>query len=1047
VQNPFPPLPTEVDLPAVERAVLERWRETDVFQRSLDRTSSGPTWVFYEGPPTANGKPGTHHVEARVFKDLFPRFKSMKGYHVPRRAGWDCHGLPVEIAVEKELGLANKQDIESYGVAEFNAKCRESALRHVADFREMTERMGYWCDLDNAYLTMNTAYIESVWWSLKQVFDRGLLVEDYRVTPYCPKDETPLSDHEVASGYHQVVDPSVFVRFPIASGPLAERDAALLVWTTTPWTLVSNTAVAVHPTTDYVLARTSGGEHVVVAEALLASAVGEDTEVVERMTGEELFGTRYRRPFDLLPLEDFAGTAHLVLTADYVTTDSGTGLVHLAPAFGAEDLEVARRHQLPVVNPIESNGHFGVTVPLVGGAFFKDADARLIADLGERGLLWRSGEYEHTYPLCWRCDTKLIYYALPSWYIRTTAIKDRLLAENDRTDWYPGHIKTGRYGAWLNNNVDWSLSRTRYWGTPLPIWRCTADSAHLTCVGSLAELSELAGADHTGLDPHRPYVDDVTLDCPTCGATARRVPEVIDVWYDSGSMPFAQWGAPHRNNEEFEKSYPAQYICEGVDQTRGWFYSLMTVGTLLFDRSSYETVLCLGLILDAEGRKMSKHVGNVLDPFELFDKHGADSLRWLMLAGGSPWVDRRVGDEALDEVVRKVLLTYWNTASFLVLYANAGGWAPDGEADPAAADRPLLDRWVLADLHATVRDVDAALESFDSASAGRRLARFIDGLSNWYVRRSRRRFWQGDRAALATLHECLETLTRLMAPFVPFLTDHLWSTLVVPVDQKAVDSVHLADWPVAEPAMIDETLLAQMALVQGIVELGRATRAKSLVRIRQPLARAVVIAPGFADLPAELLAQIAEELNVQAVESPTTDLVTATVKPNFRVLGRRFGPRTQEVAKAVTAAGAPLDGVLTVHLDGEAIELSVAAGELIVTETPREGWTVTTEGAMSVALDLELTDELRAAGLVRDALRFIQDSRKTLGLDITDRISLWWSASAEELAKALRSRIDFVADEVLAVSAAEGSPDDSSLPAQVFEELGLTVWIKRAESE
>lgn len=1035
----FPPLPAEVDLPALERATLERWRATKVFQRSLDQTASGPRWIFYEGPPTANGKPGVHHVEARVFKDLFPRFRTMKGYHVPRRAGWDCHGLPVELLVEKQLGFTKKQDIEEHGIAEFNALCRESALRYVADFAAMTERMGHWVDLDNAYLTMDTEYIESVWWSLRQIFRAGLLVEDYRVAPYCPRDETPLSDHEVAQGYTEVVDPSVYVRFPIVGGPLADRGASLLVWTTTPWTLVSNTAVAVNADVDYVLAR-AGGELFVVAEALLA-AVGDEAEIVQRMPGSALAGTRYTRPFDLVPIEEFGESAHVVVTAEYVTTTSGTGLVHLAPAFGAEDLAAAREHGLPLVNPIDAAGHFNADVGLVGGQFFKDADEALVADLRARGVLWRFEPYQHTYPQCWRCDTKLIYYALPSWYIRTTVIKDRLVAENERTNWYPGHIKHGRYGEWLNNNVDWALSRNRYWGTPLPIWRCTQDRTHLVCVGSLAELSTLAGADLAQLDPHRPYVDEITLPCPTCGATARRVAEVIDVWYDSGAMPFAQWGAPHRNQEAFEASYPAQYICEGIDQTRGWFYSLMAEGTLLFDRSSYETVLCLGLILDAEGRKMSKHLGNVVDPFTLFDRYGADAVRWLMLAGGSPWVDRRIGTDALDEVVRKVLLTYWHTASFLVLYANAAGWTPAAGPAPAPADRPLLDRWILADLHATIRDVDAALESFDSAGAGRRLVTFIEALSNWYVRRSRRRFWAGEVSALATLHECLETLTRLLAPFVPFITDHLWHQLCVAVTPGTVDSVHLASWPTADDTLIDDRLVAAMSLVQRVVELGRATRASSKIRTRQPLARAMVVAPGFTELPAELVAQIAEELNVNVVEPLTADLVDVTVKPNFRALGARFGPRTQQVARAVATAGPPVDGRLTVVVDGE--EITLSAAELIITETARPGWAVTTDARMSVALDLQLTDELRRAGLVRDILRLVQDSRKTIGLDITDRIDVWWTAERDDVADAIRAHSATVADEILAVSLVRGSPREQ-VPAQTYADLGLTVWISKA---
>jgi isoleucyl-tRNA synthetase len=1030
----FRPLPAQVDLPALERETLERWRDQKIFQRSLDASADRPLWTFYEGPPTANGKPGTHHVEARAFKDLFPRYKTMRGYHVPRRAGWDCHGLPVELAVEKELGFTSKGDIEKFGVAEFNARCRESVLRHVSDFSAMTERMGYWADLDHAYRTMDTPYIESVWWSLKQIFDKGLLVEDYRVTPYCPRDETPLSDHEVSLGYSDVVDPSAYVRFPVTSGPAKLRGTTLLVWTTTPWTLVSNTAVAVHPDVTYAVARAGDGELVVVAEPLVAAAVGEDAAVIDRLSGRELEGTRYARPFELLPLAAFeapptaappelAAPPHSVVLADYVTTTDGTGLVHQAPAFGAEDLAVGRRYGLPVVNPVDRDGRFRADVPLVGGMFFKDADAVLVDDLRERGVLWRALPYEHSYPHCWRCHTPLIYYPLPSWYIRTTAIADALLAENARTDWHPSRIRDGRYGEWLRNNVDWALSRSRYWGTPLPIWRCEADPSHLTCVGSLAELSELSGADHSGLDPHRPFVDEVSLNCPTCGGLARRVPEVIDVWYDSGAMPFAQWGAPHRNAEEFARHFPAQYICEAIDQTRGWFYTMMAVSTLVFDRSSYETVLCLGLLLDAEGRKMSKHLGNVLDPFELFDRHGADAVRWLMLAGGSPWSDRRVGHEALEEIVRKILLTYWNTASFLVLYANAGGWRPGAGPVSPPAERSVLDRWALSELHTTEAEVREALDGFDSPRAGRRLATFIDELSNWYVRRSRRRFWDAEPDALDTLYTCVEGLTRMMAPFTPFLTDWLWRELFgAAVRPGAAESVHLADWPEPDATLIDPGLGAAMDVTRRVVELGRAARASGGVRTRQPLARALVGGQGIAGLGPELRAQIAEELNVVTVESAAGDLVEVTVKPNFRALGRRFGKRTPLVAKAIAAAGPPVDGGLIVTVDGETLQIGPA--ELIVTETPKQGWAVTSDAGLSVALDLEITPELRRIGLARDVVRVLQDARKAAGLQVTDRIRVEWTATGAETATALREQGETVAAEVLAVSFTEAAAPD-----------------------
>jgi isoleucyl-tRNA synthetase len=1029
--SPFRPLPAgSPDLPSLETQVLARWHETSVFDRSIAQTADGPRWVFYEGPPTANGKPGAHHVEARVFKDLFPRFKTMKGFNVPRRAGWDCHGLPVELAIEKELGFSGKPDIEAYGVAAFNEKCRESVLRHVDEFERLTDRMGYWTDMAGAYRTMDTSYIESVWWSLKTIWDKGLLTQDFRVAPYCPRCQTTLSDHEVAQGYTDLVDPSVYVRFPIV-----DRAFDALVWTTTPWTLVSNTAVAVHPEINYAVVEVPGERPVLVAEPLIEAAVGPDRKVLQLIPGAELEGLAYERPLDFLPKEDFGAGAHHIVLADYVTVGDGTGLVHQAPAFGAEDLEVARKYKLEIVNPVRPDGTFEASVPLVGGQFFKKADDVLVEELRKRGVLWKHLPYTHSYPLCWRCDTTLLYYALPSWYIRTTAIKDRLLAENEGTTWYPPRIKNGRYGEWLRGNVDWALSRNRYWGTPLPIWVCGEEVKHMVCVGSLAELGELAGTDLSALDPHRPYVDDVQLSCTHegCGGVMTRVPEVIDVWYDSGAMPFAQWGAPHTHLADFEASYPAQYICEAIDQTRGWFYTLMAIGTLVFDKSSYETVLCLGLLLDGDGRKMSKHLGNVLDPFELFDRHGADAVRWLMLAGGSPWMDRRVGHENIEEVVRKVLLTYYNTASFFFLYASSTDWTPGD--DPGATH--VLDRWARTELALTVAEVDAALEDFDSARAGKRIAAFLDDLSNWYVRRSRRRFWAGEPEALATLHLCLETITRLMAPLTPFLTDWLWTQLAVP---GAPDSVHLAEWPRVSQTP-DATLSTQMTLVRRLVELGRAARAGAKVKTRQPLARAGVPSALLNQLDDELRREIAEELNVIAVEAFDGELVDIVVKPNFRALGKRFGSRTKLVAAAVAEAGAPVNGALTVVVEGETIEL--AAEELIITETPQQGWAVARESGASVALDLTLTDELRRAGLARDAVRRIQEARKQSDLDVSDRIELWWQADTAELKAALHEHAASVSAEVLATFFTEGQPPVQIAPHR-DDDLGLTVWLRVA---
>ncbi|MGW1314038.1 isoleucine--tRNA ligase [Streptomyces sp. NPDC002426] len=1040
-------VPAQVDLPALEHAVLDFWRDSKVFAKSLEQSEGRPEWVFYEGPPTANGMPGAHHIEARVFKDVFPRFRTMQGYHVGRKAGWDCHGLPVELAVEKELGFNGKKDIEAYGIAEFNAKCRESVTRHTDAFSELTTRMGYWVDLDDAYRTMDPEYVDSVWWSLKEIFNKDLLVQDHRVAPWCPRCGTGLSDHELAQGYETVVDPSVFVRFPLTSGPLAGR-AALLVWTTTPWTLVSNTAVAAHPDVTYVVA-TDGTERLVVAQPLVEKALGEGWELTgETFTGREMERWTYERPFQLV---EFPSEAHYVVNAEYVTTEDGTGLVHQSPAFGADDLQVCRAYGLPVVNPVRPDGTFEEDLPLVGGVFFKKADEALTEDLDARGKLFRHVPYEHSYPHCWRCHTALLYYAQPSWYIRTTAVKDRLLQENEKTNWFPDSVKNGRFGDWLNNNVDWALSRNRYWGTPLPIWRCEDD--HLTCVGSRAELTELTGTDQSSLDPHRPFIDEITFTCSheNCQLEAYRVPEVIDAWYDSGSMPFAQWGYPYKNKEIFESRYPAQFISEAIDQTRGWFYTLMAIGTLVFDKSSYENVVCLGHILAEDGRKMSKHLGNILQPIPLMDQHGADAVRWFMAAGGSPWAARRVGHGTIQEVVRKTLLTYWNTVAFQALYARTSGWAPSA-ADPAPADRTVLDRWLLSELGTLVDEVTKALEGYDTQRAGKLLSAFVDDLSNWYVRRSRRRFWQGDKAALRTLHEVVETVTRLMAPLTPFITERVWQDLIVPVAPDAPESVHLSDWPKADPASIDPVLSSQMALVRRLVELGRATRAESGVKTRQPLSRALVAASGFEALTPELRAQITEELNVSSLASLSEvggSLVDTTAKANFRALGKRFGKGVQAVAKAVAdtdAAALSLalrEGTASVEVDGERITL--APDEVIITETPREGWSVASDSGATVALDLEITPELRRAGLARDAIRLIQEARKNSGLDVADRIAVRWTSTSPATAEALTEHEPLISDEVLALDYAQGEADDTY--GTPFEDEGLSLTFRLRKTQ
>lgn len=1024
--NQYRPIPPQVDLPAMEREILEFWDGADVFTKSLEQTAGGEPWTFYEGPPTANGMPGTHHIEARVFKDVFPRFRTMQGFHVNRKAGWDCHGLPVELAVERELGFNGKPDIEAFGVEAFNIKCRESVSRHVDAFSELTKRMGYWVNIDEAYWTMSPDFVQSVWWALKQIHSKGLLVEDYRVAPYCPRCGTTLSDHELAQGYETVTDPSVYVRFPVTSGPLAGK-AAFLVWTTTPWTLVANTAVAVNPEVTYVVA-TDGSETLVVAEPLAEKVLGDGWRLGQRFQGCDMEGWKYARPFELVEFPDVVGGTHYVLLADYVTTEDGSGLVHQAPAFGEDDMLTCRKYGLPLVNPIRPDGTFDDSVQLVGDMFFKKADQVLVKDLEDRGLMYRVLPYEHSYPHCWRCHTALLYYAQPSWYIRTTQIKDALLRENEATNWYPDSIKHGRYGDWLNNNIDWALSRSRYWGTPLPIWRCQHD--HQVCVGSLTELSELAHHDLSELDPHRPYVDDVTFNCPTCGEKATRVSEVIDAWFDSGSMPFAQWGYPHAagSKEQFEQAFPADFICEAIDQTRGWFYSLMAIATLAFDQNSYSNVLCLGHILAEDGRKMSKHLGNILEPISLMDTHGADAVRWFMAAGGSPWAARRVGNATITEITRKVLLTYWNTVAFQALYARTNGWTP-GEA-PAPADRHVLDRWLLSVTQELVRDVTNDLDNFDTLAAGARLQAFTDDLSNWYVRRSRRRFWDGEPSALQTLHEALDVLTRLMAPLVPFITERVWQDLVVATDPSAPKSVHLAAWPRTDDSLLDTELSREMNLARRVVELGRAARSEAKVKTRQPLRRALLASTTLSQLNNEVVAEVVAELNVGTLDSFSSagDLVDYSAKGNFRALGKRFGKQTPLVAQAIAdadaaelAAALRAYGKAKVAFEGET---EVSAEEVIVSERPRDGWSVVNEQGETVALDLELTPELLRAGLLRDVVRVVQEARKRAGLEVSDRIKFTWTGTGEA-AEALREDWSVVAEEVLATSVVEADAPGS----------------------
>jgi len=1071
----FPAVDPQLDLPALDQRVLALWRERKVFERSLDQRVGADPFVFYEGPPTANGRPGVHHVEARVFKDLFPRFKTMRGYRVDRKGGWDCHGLPVELEVEKELGLAHKRDIEAYGIEAFNARCRQSVEHYVDVFEDLTERIGFWIDTSQAYRTMDSSYVQSVWWVLAELHRRDLLFEDYKVLPYCPRCGTGLSDAELGlDAYQEVDDPSVYVLLAVTSGRLAEERAALLVWTTTPWTLVSNAAVAAGPEVDYVLVEAAGpgggSYRMVLAEARVAAVVGEHARVLRRVPVEELVGTTYQRPFELVEVApEEAARAWRVVTAGYVTTTDGTGLVHTAPAYGAEDLEVGRREGLPVLHPVDREGRFADGTGDLAGLHVKAADPVIVERLRADGVLWREESYRHDYPHCWRCKTPLLYYALTSWYARTTAVADRMLAENARVGWKPEHIRDGRFGDWLANNVDWALSRARYWGTPLPLWRC--QDGHVTAVESLADLSARAGRDLSELDPHRPYVDEVAFACPVCRGPAHRVPDVIDAWFDSGSMPFAQWGHPHGGGGEFERAFPADFISEAIDQTRGWFYSLLAVSTLQFDRSPYRNVVCLGHIVDRDGRKMSKSLGNVLDPFDLLDRYGADPLRWFMLATGSPWVSRRLSPEAVEEVTRSHFLTLWNTYAFFALYARLEGFDPlsGGGTGSAAPARPL-DRWALARLRETVAGVTSDLDDYDATTAARRLSALVDDLSNWYVRLSRRRFWRGagqdGAAAFQTLWTCLRTTALLLAPYAPFLAEELWQGLVVAVDPEAVDSVHLESWPADRPGKGDAELLAAMAEVRRLVGLGRQARTEARVKVRQPLARALVtVDPALRPRVEPLLDLVASELNVKrvgfadeasrasggpapgAAGGSGLGLVAYRLTPNFRALGPRFGRQAQAVAAALRAADAA--ALAPGLLAGETVEVDLPGAGLVrvgpeevgVTEQPVVGWRVVRDGATSVALDLDVSPELRREGLARDLVRAVQELRKASGLAVDDRVDLAVRAEGE-VARALDEHQGYVLGETLAASLHRAPQGDGYDTRVELDGQPVRIWLR-----
>ena len=1062
-QGAFKPVSSQVRFPQMEERILEEWKERDTFRRSVKQREGGPRFVMFEGPPTANGLPGLHHVLSRVFKDIFPRYKSMRGYYAPRKGGWDTHGLPVELEVEKQLGITAKAQIEEYGVARFNELCRASVFKYVGEWEKITNRSAFWLDLENAYVTYHNSYIETGWWIVKALWDAGMVYQGRRVTPHCPRCGTTLSSHEVALGYKEnTPDPSIYIKFEAVPEtlPAAFRQAAgagptfLLAWTTTPWALAGNTGLSISASDEYVLVRlTKNGEDLVLARQLLAHALTEEYEVLASVPGADLVGILYRpvyNPYDyglevrrfaqrgsnmleLVPRESSRLT-YPVLVADFVSMDDGTGIVPTSPAFGEDDYNAGSQNQLFFVQPVDLTGKMTGTFPWAG-KFVKNADAAMMDELLGRGLLYRRETIKHTYPFCWRCDSPLLYYAKSSWYLRTSMIKGRMLAANEDINWHPEHIKHGRFGEWLRGNVDWAISRERYWGTPWPVWECKA-CKHQEAIGSREELSgkpDVHG--YSGdLDLHRPYVDDVTFGCSECHGEMRRVPEVMDCWFDSGAMPFAQWHYPFENKELIEGGnwYPADFICEGVDQTRGWFYSLHAIASLLEEATqgrtkapSYKNVISLGLILDGKGEKMSKSKGNVVNPWEVFNTHGVDAIRWYLYSAAPAGNSRRFSADLVAEAVRKFLLTLWNTYSFFVTYANLDGWKPRSQETGTRVEGELseLDRWVLSRLNMLVEEVTKDLEAYDATASSRKIQEFVDDLSNWYVRRSRRRFWKSDsdadkQAAYETLYTCLVTLTKLLAPFTPFVADELYQNLVCSVDPSAPDSVHLADYPVADRSLINPEVQAATDLVIRTVSLGRAARSKSKIRVRQPLQRLVVATrdPGQRATLERLASHVREELNVKEVTFADSDdaLVDFQVKPKMAVLGPKFGQNLRNVLAAIGKADARtvaprLRAGSTVDIGG----FTLGPDDLDLAAQDKPGYAAAADGGYVCAVTTEITPELALEGRARELVRHIQSMRKTAGFEIADRIAVHFQG-AGDIARVFDAHGAYICQETLA---------------------------------
>ncbi len=983
-------VPTTLNFVEREKETLKFWKDNQIFEKSVQLRQGAPAYTFFDGPPTANGKPHIGHVLTRAMKDIIPRYKTMRGYDVLRKAGWDTHGLPVELEVEKELGLDGKEQIEQYGVIPFIQKCKESVWKYKGEWEVMSDRMGFWADMDNPYITYDNDYIESEWWALKAIYEKGLLYKGHKIVPYCPRCGTALSSHEVAQGYKEVKETSATVRFRVPD----EENTYFLAWTTTPWTLPSNVSLCVNPDVTYAYVRVDGKETLIMAKDLIETVLeGHDTEIIKEVVGRELEYKHYEPLFECTRKAAGGKDAFYVMVDDYVTTTDGTGIVHNAPAFGEDDYRVCKKYDLPFVQMVDSKGEMCGGTPW-DGVFVKKADPMVLKDLDERGLLFAAPRFEHSYPFCWRCDTPLIYYARSSWFIAMTKVKDRLIDYNRRINWIPETIKEGRMGNFLENVIDWGISRERYWGTPLPVWVCDK-CGKIHVVGSRKELSELTGCDEN-VELHKPYVDPLTWKCE-CGGTMRREPVVIDCWFDSGSMPFAQWHYPFENKDKFERRYPANFISEAIDQTRGWFYTLSAIAACLFDSPAFLNCIVLGHVQDKEGRKMSKHIGNVVDPWVLLDNQGADAVRWYFYTSSMPWLPNRFSAEAVSESQRKYMGTFWNTYAFYILYADIDNFDPTRHKLVRENLTPM-DRWILSRLNTLMGRVEAYLDDLKMTEAGREMQDFMDDLSNWYVRRCRERYWGKDmtadkEAAYMTLYTVLKTMALISAPFTPFMSETMYQNMVRTVDKSAPESIHLCDWPKKDESFIDPELEANMAAVLDIVVLGRSARNAANIKNRQPVASMYVQGKALPDMYVSI---IADELNVKEVRfvDDASSFISYRVKPQLKTLGPRYGRLLPKINQYLAGEGVG-NAVVAAHNRGESYkfdidgtEISLAAEDVLVSTEENAGFVTVTEHDLSVVLDTNLTPELIEEGFVREIVSKVQTMRKEAGFEVTDHIVL-----------------------------------------------------------